>query len=163
MLVTLWDLTCFFLCFCYPDSCLYFFVSEQRKKKNPQKLFFWWDPKNDISLGHLYMSDICISSIYLFHGHTWSLVLYLHFLWSPQGPGNSSLASASGLPRFWGCHSLPAHLHQGAMRWTFRWALFLGLLRLVLCSHRYAKYYVQLLAETIMTGGSLMCYPSHHI
>ena len=119
----------------------------KKKKKKKGNFFFWWDPNNDISLGHLYISDICISSIYLFHGHTWFLVLYLCFLWSPWGPGNSCLGSASGLPRASeGCHSLPAHLQQGAMCWTFLWALFLGLLHSVLCSHRYAKYYAKLFA-----------------
>ena len=150
-----------FLCFCYPDSCLFLCFWAKKKKK---LFFFLWDPNNDINLGHLYINDICISSIYFFLCHTWSLVLYLRFLLSPLGPGNSCLASASGLPRASeGCHSLPAHLQQGSTCWTLLWALFLGLLHLVLYSHRYSEYYVQFFAEAIMTGGSLMCYPCYHI
>lgn len=105
------------------NSCLCFFVSEQRKKKKTKKKktteLFLMRPKRMTSVW-----VICISVTSVYHQFTFSTVT--PGLWSSisvfsevsQGPGNSSLClslRASRAPE--GCHSLPAHLHQGAMRW----------------------------------------------
>ena len=128
MLVTLWDLTRFFLCFCYPDSCLCFFVSEQKKKKK-RKLFFFGETQIMTSVW-----VICISVTSVYHQFTFSTVIpgfwssisvfseapgaqVTHVLDQPQGsPGLLRAATASLLI----CNKVPcAGLFFGPYFWVF--------------------------------------------